>query len=158
VCLAFADSLAVEHFVGERAVELDLERRVWTIPTVQLRAAFADYITTELLQFNFWLSMLTAQEFLRAVGIELRGSAPDHWFLEHGQGSPVLNEISDLLDRGVVSPRPTRTMSPQPDALSRRLAEAKRRLRNSRIEAVLRRVADPPAAARREDSNIYPLW
>jgi hypothetical protein len=158
VCLAFADSLAVEHFVGERAVDLDLERRVWTIPTVRLRAAFSDYITTELLRFNFWLSMLTAQEFLRAVGIELRSSAPDHWFLEHGQGSPVLDQLSDLLDRGVVSPRLTRTPAPQPHPLSGRLAEAKRRLRNSRIEAILRRVAGLPEPPRREDSNIYPLW
>lgn len=158
VFLPFGDSLAVEHFAGERAVEIDLERRSWTIPTVRLRAAFADYITTELLRFNFWLSMLTAQEFLRAVGIELRSSAPDHWFLEHGQGSPVLDELSDLLDRRVVSPRPTQTMGTQSQALSRRLAEAKRRIRNSRIEALVRRVAGPHEPARREDSNIYPLW
>jgi hypothetical protein len=158
VCLEFADTLAVEHFAGERAVELDLERRVWSIPTVQLRAAYADYITAELLRFNFWLSMLTAQEFLRARGIELQGSAPEHWFLEHGQGSPVLDELFDLLDRRVVSPRPTPTTASQPHALSRRLAEAKRRLGNSRIEAILRRVADLPKPPKRDDRNIYPLW
>jgi hypothetical protein len=158
VCLEFADTLAVEHFAGERAVELDLERRVWGIPTVRLRAAYADYITPELLRFNFWLSMLTAQEFLRALGIELQSSAPDHWFLEHGQGSPVLDEISDLLDRRVVSPRPTPTITFQTHALSTRLAEAKRRLGNSRIEALLRRVAGLPKPPRRDDGNIYPLW
>src|SRR6266545_1965113 len=158
VCLAFADSLAVEHFAGGRAVELDLERRVWTIPTVRLRAAYADYITAELLRFNFWLSMLTAQEFLRALGIGLQGSAPDSWFLACGQGSPVLDELSDLLDRGVVSPRSTRTMASQPRTLCTRLAEAKRRLRNSRIEALLRRVAGTPKQPGREDSNLYPLW
>jgi hypothetical protein len=158
VCLAFADSLAVEHFVGGRAVELDLERRVWTTLTVRLRAAFADYITPELLRFQFWLSMLTAQEFLRAVGIELRSSAPSHWFVEHGQGSPVLDELSDLLDRGVVSPRPRRIMATQPQTLSWRLAEAKRRLRNSQIEALLRRIAGPLMPPPREDPNIYPLW
>lgn len=158
VCLTFADTLAVEHFAGERSVQLDLERRVWSIPTVRLRAAYADYITAELLRFNFWLNMLTAQEFLRARGIELRSSAPDHWFLEHGQGSPVLDELFDLLDRRVVSPRPTPTMASQPQALSARLAEAKRRLGNSRIEALLRRVAGLPKPPRRDDRNIYPLW
>jgi hypothetical protein len=158
MCLAFADTLAVEHFAGERAVELDLERRVWSIPTVRLRAAYADYITAELLRFNFWLSMLTAQEFLCALGIELQSSAPDHWFLEHGQGSPVLDELSDLLDRRVVSPRPTPTRASQTHALSTRLAEAKRRLENSRIETVIRRVAGLPKPARRDDGNIYPLW
>ena len=158
VCLTFADSLAVEHFAGERAVELDLERRVWTIPTVRLHTAYANYITAELLRFNFWLNMLTAQEFLRALGIGLQSSAPDHWFLERGQGSPVLDELSDLLDRRVVSPRSTRTMASQSHALSTRLAEAKHRLRNSRIEALLRRVAGSPESPKRDDSNIYPLW
>ena len=146
----------MEHFAGERAVELDLERRV-DHPTVRLRAAYADYITAELLRFDFWLNMLTAQEFLRALGIGLQGSAPDHWFLERGQGSPVLDELSDLLDRRVVSPRPTRKMASQPHALSTRLAEAKHQLRNSRIEALLRRVAGSPESPKREDPNIYPL-
>jgi hypothetical protein len=139
-------------------VELDLERRAWTIHTVRLRAAFADYITTELLLFNFWLSMLTAQEFLRAVDIELRCSAPDHWFLERRQSSPVLNQLSDLLDRGIVSPRRTGSTTPHSHGLSMRLAEAKLRLRNSRIEAVLRRVAGSHEPTPAEDSNIYPLW
>jgi hypothetical protein len=158
VCLAFADTLAVEHFAGERAVELDLERRVWSIPTLRLRAAYANYITAELLRFNFWLSMLTAQEFLRARGIELQISAPDHWFLEDAQGSPVLDELVDLLDRRVVSPRPTSTIASQPYALSARLAEAKRRLGNSRIEALLRRVAGLPKPPSCDDRNIYPIW
>lgn len=158
VRLAFADSLAVEHFVGERAVEVDLERRVWTTLAVRLRAAFADYITPELLRFNFWLSMLTAQEFLRAVGIKLRSSAPSQWFVRHGQGSPVLDELSDLLDGGAVSPRLMGPMDAQPQPLSRRLAEAKRRIRNSPIEALLLRVAGPAKPLPREDPNMYPLW
>lgn len=158
VCLAFADSLAVEHFAGERSVELNLERRAWTIPTVRLRAAYADYITAELLRFNFWLNMLTAQEFLHVLGIGLQSSAPDHWFLERSEGSPVLDELSDLLDRRVVSPRPTRTTASQPHALSARLAVAKHRLKKSRIEALLRRVAGSPKSPKCEDPNIYPLW
>ena len=156
--LAFPDSLAVEHFVGERVVELDLERRAWNIRAVRLRAAYADYITADLLRFNFWLSMLTAQEFLRALGIELRISAPDHWFVQHDEISPVLRELSNLLDRRLVTPRPTRTMAAHPLGLSRRLAEAKSRLTNSPIERFLRHVAGSPCPPRRDDPNIYPLW
>jgi hypothetical protein len=158
VRLAFPDTLAVEHFTGERAVEIDIERRMWTVRAIRLRAAFADYITTDLLRFNFWLSMLTAQEYLRSVDVELSSSAPDHWFLEKGQGSPVLDELIDLVDHQAISARPTRATPLPSDALSMRVAEAKRQLKTSRIEVILRRIAGAPKPVRRGDPNIYPFW
>ena len=158
VSLVFSDTLAVEHFVGDRAVKLDLERHAWTTSTARLRAAFADYITPDILRLIFLLNMLTVQEFLRAEGIELHGLAPAHWFLKRGEGSPVLSDMSDLLDRRVISPLPTRAPTSKCHDLSMRLEDAKRWLHSSRFEALLRRLASPPEVLRRDDQNIYPLW
>ena len=156
--LIFGDNLAVEHFTGERPVEIDLERRAWTIAGIRLRAAYADYVTADLLRFNFWLNLLTTQEFMLAGGSRLEISVPEYWFLEDGQDSPVLDELTDLLDRRSVSPQPVRTMQSRARALSARLAEAKRRLRDSRIDALLRCIGGRPEWRRREDPNMYPLW
>ena len=158
VRLAFPDTLAVEHVTDERAVEIDLERRMWTVCAVRLRAAFADYITPELLRFQFWLNMLTAQEYLRSVNVELNSSAPDHWFLEKGGASAVLGELTDLIDHQAISIRPTRATGLPSDTLAMRVNEAKRQLKTLRIEGILRRIAGAPAPMRREDPNIYPFW
>jgi hypothetical protein len=156
--LVFPDTLAVEHLTAERAVEIDLERRMWTLRGIRLRAAFADYVTTDLLRFNLWLSMLTAQEYLRSLRIEPSISAPDHWFLKKGQGSPVLDELIDLIDHQAIHARPSRATAMCPDAFSIRVAQAKCRLTTSRVDVFLRRVARAPEPVRREDPNIYPFW
>jgi hypothetical protein len=153
--LVFGDNLAVERFAGERPIEIDLERRAWTSAGRCLRAAYADYITSDLLRFNCWLNLLTAQEFILARGCRPDISVPECWFPEQGRSSPVLDELLDLIGSESVSlaVRP----SPSRGGFGARLDAAKSRLRHSQIDAVLRRIGRR-RRLRREDPNIYSLW
>lgn len=161
VSLAFPDSLAVERFAGERIVRLDLERGGWRLSALRLRAAYADYVTADLLRFELLVSVLIAQEFLRSVGIGLKGTLPDDWIPARGQASPILDELVELLDLEALVPRPAGARGGQRFEFAERLDRAKRRLQSSRREALLRHLTDPVGKrgpAGREDSNLYPLW
>lgn len=155
--LMFTDTLAVEHFIGDQPVEIDVERRVWKVSTAYLQTAYAEYVTADVLRFNFWLNVLMAQEFVRAHGRQLKVTAPEHWLPRHGQ-CPVLQELLDLLIP--VSFHPVRTLTNQSgdDAFAIRLDRAKRRLRRSPIVKLLRRYGGGLEPSRRDDHNIYPLW
>lgn len=152
----FGDQLAVEHFAGERALEIDLERRAWSVAGARLRAAYADYITADLLRFNVWLNVLTVQEFLLARGVRPAISVPQCWSPEPGRSSPVLDQLSELVGGGSVSPvvRPTPSRG---IGLAARLDAAKSRLRHSHIDALLHH-GGRPARPRSEDPNNYSLW
>lgn len=153
--VVFGDALAVEQFVGDQAVEVDLERRSWTVAGARLRIAHADYVTADLARFNFWLNLLTVQEYMLARGIKPEIAVPDCWTSEPGPRSPVVDELSTLVDAGCLSMvRPSRVRGSD---LRARLDAAKSRIRDSRVDALLRRVGrNKPADA--DDPNIYSLW
>jgi hypothetical protein len=152
----FGDNLAVEHFAGERPIEINLERRAWTVASACLRVAYVEYITADLLRFNFWLNLLTAHEFILSRGSAAEISAPECWFPEGGHTSAVIDEIVDLVGSGP-SCLVVRSTPSQYAGFAARLDEVKRRLRRSRIEAVLRGIGRP-RQIRNADPNIYPLW
>lgn len=156
--LVFGDNLAIEHFAGEHPIEIDLERQAWTIAHARLRAAYTEFVTSDLLRFNFWLNLLTVQEFMLACGSRLEISVPEHWFITRGQGNPVLDQLSDLLDRESVSVLPARGVQGRPGSIAARLARAKLGLKSSRIQALLRRLDGRSHRLRSEDPNVYPLW
>ena len=92
-----SDTLAVEHFVGAQPIEIDVERRPWSISAARLRIAYAEYVTVDILRFNFWLNALMAQEFINARGGRLKIGVPEYWLPEHEQCSAVLHGLLTLL-------------------------------------------------------------
>jgi hypothetical protein len=153
VRLTFGGHFAMEHFVGKRSIEIDLERRAWTGAGARLRAAYADYVTADLLRFNMWLNVLTAQEFIVAQGSQPEISVPECWFPERGRSSPVLDDLYALVSHGSEVRR-----IPSGDApLGVRLDAVKSRLCHSRTDAFLRRVGRPKPI-QRDDPNNYSLW
>lgn len=158
VSLVFPDSLVIERFDGDRAVDLDLLGRAWTIRALRLREAFLEFITPELLQFNFWQQVLTLQEFMRAGRVDLRISVSSPWLLERGQGNLVLDELYDLLDRGAIIRARPRIIASDSTSLANRLEIAKRRVQRSLLYGTIRRVSKLVDDNSRDDLNIYPVW
>lgn len=153
--LSFGDNLAAEYFSGGRVIEIDLERHAWSPGGARLRAAHADYVTADLLRFNFWLNLLTAQEYMLACGVRPEIAVPHDWSLE-AVTNPVLEQLAGLVDGEVVSVKATATMLHN-DRLAARLDAAKHRIRHSRIEAWLRQYGKAPRH-HADDFNSYPLW
>lgn len=152
--VSFGDNLAAEHFAGARVVEIDLERRAWTPGGARLRAAYADYVTADLLRFNLWLNLLTVQEFMLARGVRPEIAVPHAWSLQAAV-HPVLEQLAGLIDDEVVSVM-AQTSSHE-IGLAARLDTAKHRIRNTRIEAWLRQFGQTERS-RADDPNTYPLW
>jgi hypothetical protein len=153
--LSLGDNLSAELFAGGRAVEIDLERRAWTLNAARLRAAHADYVTADVLRFNMWLNLLTIQEFLLARGVRPQLAVARCWSLQ-AAANPVLEQLAALVDGDAISIIENGAQSGIID-LAARLDAAKRRIRHSRIDAWLGRFgqARPHLA---DDPNTYPLW
>ena len=136
-------------------VEIDLERRAWTPSGARLRAAHADYVTADLLLFNFWLNLLTVQEFMLARGVRPEITIPHCWSLEAAT-NPVLEQLAGLVDGEVVSVVAKATPLHSIE-LAARLDAAKHRIRYSRFEAWLRQFGETQRH-HADDRNNYPLW